>query len=129
MWIFEALDKSKELENLQKNRKELILQAKQNAEQLLNEVNAKIENTIRTIKEAQAEKELTKEVREELKSYKETILKNNYDKCVRIPMHEKARSLNLSNSVAIATYEVLRQWDYPQLQNFGQLHNYRWEDI
>lgn len=69
----------KELENLQKNRKELILQAKQNAEQLLNEVNAKIENTIRTIKEAQAEKELTKEVREELKSYKETILKNKFE--------------------------------------------------
>jgi tRNA (cytidine/uridine-2'-O-)-methyltransferase len=30
--------------------------------------------------------------------------------------------------VAIATYEVLRQWDYPALENFGQLHNYKWEN-
>ena len=41
----------------------------------------------------------------------------------------EARSLNLSNTVAIATYEVLRQWNFPELQNFGQLHNYRWEDV
>ncbi len=36
---------------------------------------------------------------------------------VRIPMIDEARSLNLSNSVAIAAYEVLRQWNYPQLQS------------
>lgn len=51
----------------------------------------------------------------------------NYD--VRIPMINNARSLNLSNSVAIAVYEVLRQWNYPDLQNFGELHNYKWSEV
>ena len=42
-------------------------------------------------------------------------LKNNLDKCIRLPMVESARSLNLSNTVAIMVYEVLRQLDYPGL--------------
>ena len=57
----------------------------------------------------------------------EELLLKYPDSCVRIPMANDIRSLNLSNSVAIAVYEVLRQWDYPSLQNFGQLHNYSWE--
>ena len=40
------------------------------------------------------------------------ILKANLDRCIRIPMVKDARSINLSNSVAIITYEVLRQFDY-----------------
>lgn len=46
------------------------------------------------------------------------ILELNKDNCIRIPMLniEKARSLNLSNSVAIAAYEVLRQWNYPGMR-------------
>ena len=51
----------------------------------------------------------------------ETILKNNYENCIRIPMSEKARSLNLSNSVAIIAYEAMRQQDFPLLKNFGEL--------
>ena len=51
----------------------------------------------------------------------ETILKNNYDNCVRIPMSEKARSLNLSNSVAIIAYEAMRQQNFSNLQPFGEL--------
>ena len=51
----------------------------------------------------------------------ETILKNNYEKCVRIPMNSKARSLNLSNSVAIIAYEAMRQQNFVGLQNFGEL--------
>lgn len=51
----------------------------------------------------------------------ETILKNNYDKCIRIPMDEKARSLNLSNSVAIIAYEAMRQQNFEGLKNFGEL--------
>ncbi|AOG60336.1 tRNA (cytidine/uridine-2'-O-)-methyltransferase [Spiroplasma helicoides] len=43
------------------------------------------------------------------------ILKQNLDKCFRIPMVESGRSLNIANSVGIATYEVLRQWDYLDL--------------
>ena len=66
----------------------------------------------------------------ETKGLPEQLLFENPEKCVRIPMinDSSARSLNLSNSVAIAVYEVLRQWDYPALENFGQLHNYKWED-
>ena len=56
----------------------------------------------------------------------EELLLKNKDTTVRIPMISDARSLNLSNSVAIGVYEVLRQWNYPALQNFGQLHNYKW---
>ncbi len=62
----------------------------------------------------------------ETKGLPEELLLKNPESCVRIPMVSDARSLNLSNAVAIGTYEVLRQWNYPQLQNFGQLHNYKW---
>jgi len=43
------------------------------------------------------------------------ILKDNLDYCMRIPMTEDLRSLNLSNCVAIVVYEVLRQQDYRNL--------------
>lgn len=49
----------------------------------------------------------------------EEILKSNLDKCVRIPMLEHIRSLNLSNSVAIAVYEALRQNGFENLENAG----------
>ena len=65
----------------------------------------------------------------ETKGLPEELLIKNPERCVRIPMQGEIRSLNLSNSVAIAVYEALRQWDYPKLENFGQLHNYKWEDI
>ena len=51
----------------------------------------------------------------------EQILYDNYDKCVRIPMIDEARSLNLSNSVAIAVYEAMRQQGYSGLQTEGAL--------
>lgn len=54
----------------------------------------------------------------------EDILFKNYEFCVRLPMRGPARSLNLSNTVAIATYEVLRQWDFPELQETGALTKY-----
>ncbi len=57
----------------------------------------------------------------------EELLHDNPDSCLRIPMRPKLRSLNLSNSVAIAAYEVLRQWDYPELATEGQLTKYTWE--
>ena len=62
----------------------------------------------------------------ETKGLPEELLLKNPENCVRIPMVSDARSLNLSNAVAIGTYEVLRQWNYPELQNFGELHNYKW---
>jgi tRNA (cytidine/uridine-2'-O-)-methyltransferase len=51
----------------------------------------------------------------------ESLLRQHPDYCVRIPMISEARSLNLSNAVAIGAYEVLRQWGFPSLQNFGKL--------
>ena len=51
----------------------------------------------------------------------EDLLRSDYEHCVRLPMIREARSLNLSNTVAVAVYEVLRQWDFPQLENFGRL--------
>lgn len=48
--------------------------------------------------------------------------------CVRIPMLGEARSLNLSNTVAVGVYEVLRQWGYPGLSGEGRLRNYVWKD-
>ncbi len=49
----------------------------------------------------------------------EDILKANWEHCIRIPMIEGARSLNLSNSAAIVAYEAMRQLDYANLQQVG----------
>lgn len=64
----------------------------------------------------------------ETKGLPEELLLKNKESCVRIPMIDDARSLNLSNSVAIAVYETLRQWDYPELQSRGELHNHSWNE-
>lgn len=58
----------------------------------------------------------------------EDLLFKHKDDCVRIPMMPTLRSLNLSNSVAIAAYEILRQWDFPELQNFGELTKFDWNN-
>lgn len=57
----------------------------------------------------------------------EQLLFVHPDTCVRIPMRPTLRSLNLSNSVAIAAYEVLRQWDFPELEATGELTQFEWE--
>lgn len=64
----------------------------------------------------------------ETRGLPEELLLANPERCVRIPMAGDIRSLNLSNAVAVGVYEVLRQWNYPELENFGQLHNYRWPE-
>lgn len=56
----------------------------------------------------------------------ELLLFQHPEQCVRIPMMDEARSLNLANSVAIGVFEVLRQWDFPQLSCKGELRNYNW---
>ena len=66
-----------EMEELQKSRKEIIRQAKEQAEHLLQESNARIENTIRTIKEAQADKEKTRQVRQELNDFRSAVNEQN----------------------------------------------------
>ncbi len=62
-----------EIQELDKSRKEIIRHAKEDAERLLQESNAKIENTIRTIKEAQAEKEKTRLARQELTDFRDSM--------------------------------------------------------
>ncbi|MBQ8378233.1 MAG: tRNA (uridine(34)/cytosine(34)/5-carboxymethylaminomethyluridine(34)-2'-O)-methyltransferase TrmL, partial [Oscillospiraceae bacterium] len=58
------------------------------------------------------------------KGLPEKLLFENRKNCVRVPMRNNLRSLNLSNTVAIATYEVLRQWDFPDLTREGKLTQY-----
>ena len=63
----------RELEELDRSRKEILKKAKEDAGRLLEESNARIENTIRTIKEAQAEKERTREVRQNLADFRRQV--------------------------------------------------------
>ena len=55
----------------------------------------------------------------ETKGLPEDFLADHRDSCIRIPMRSEARSLNLSNAVAITVFEALRQMDFPHLQDFG----------
>lgn len=56
----------------------------------------------------------------------EALLYQNPERCLRFPMISEARSLNLSNTVAVAAYEVLRQWQFPTLKTEGNLTKYDW---
>ena len=57
----------------------------------------------------------------ETKGLPETFLAEHYDACVRIPIRAEARSLNLSNSVAVGVFEALRQQRFPHLQEQGRM--------
>lgn len=57
----------------------------------------------------------------------ESLLQENPDRCVRIPMRENLRSLNLSNSAAIGIYEVLRQREFEGLESVGHPRTFDWE--
>ena len=57
----------------------------------------------------------------ETKGLPEGFLEQHRESCVRIPMRTEARSLNLSNAVAITVFEALRQLDFPGLQDFGKM--------
>ena len=59
----------------------------------------------------------------ETKGLPESFLEAHRESCVRLPMRSVARSLNLSNSVAIAAYEALRQLDFPGLQDYGKMRD------
>lgn len=62
----------------------------------------------------------------ETKGLPEELLHNNKENCIRIPMIDEARSLNLSNAVAIVVYEALRQNDYFELLKEGELTKFKW---
>ena len=57
----------------------------------------------------------------ETRGLPEAFLEAHFESCVRIPMRTEARSLNLSNSVAVGVFEALRQQDFPHLQDFGKM--------
>ena len=57
----------------------------------------------------------------ETKGLPEDFLEEHRESCVRIPMRREARSLNLSNAVAITVYEALRQLSFPNLKDFGKM--------
>jgi len=57
----------------------------------------------------------------------EEILVDYEETCIRIPMLESIRSLNLSNSVAIVLYEVLRQQGFREMELEGELHRLKWK--
>ncbi len=63
----------------------------------------------------------------ESKGLPEELLRDNKERCVRIPMRDMLRSLNLSNSVAIAVYEILRQKNFDALLCEGKLTKFDWE--
>jgi len=58
----------------------------------------------------------------------EEILVENEENCIRIPMLDEIRSLNLSNSVAIVLYEALRQNNFSNMQLKGELHRLHWQE-
>ena len=60
----------------------------------------------------------------ETKGLDEELLHNNYERCIRIPMREGARSLNLSNAVAIIAYDAARQIGFYDLEQCGNLTKY-----
>ena len=57
----------------------------------------------------------------ETRGLPESFLEEHRDSCVRIPMRENIRSLNLSNAVAITVFEALRQLEFPNLQDYGKM--------
>lgn len=57
----------------------------------------------------------------ETKGLPEPLLEEHYSECVRLPMMNECRSLNLSNSVCVGVYEALRQLGYPNLLTEGEI--------
>ncbi len=64
----------------------------------------------------------------ETKGLPEDLLYQNPDTCVRLPMRDGLRSLNLSNTVAVAVYEILRQNNFEALKTAGELTTLSWND-
>ncbi len=58
----------------------------------------------------------------------EEILIQHPERCIRIPMLENERSLNLSNSVSVILYEALRQKNFKDMEKQGELHHLHWDN-
>ena len=64
----------------------------------------------------------------ETKGLPEDLLYAHPEECVRLPMRDGLRSLNLSNTVAVAVYEILRQGNFEGLRTAGELTTLQWEE-
>lgn len=108
----------KEMQELQTSRKEVIAKAKEDARQLLDASNAKIENTIRSIREIQAEREKTREVRQELEEFKrevegvnaeekEDAIKRKMEQIQRRKQRREERRQKAGNKKTIASENIV----------------------
>ena len=107
-----------EIQELERSRKEILKKAKEEAERLLQESNAKIENTIRTIKEAQAEKERTRTARQELTDFKQQV-----ETWKRRPWKRKSRA-RWKNSAKSRSAKKTRKRNKPMLLKLRLLLRY-----
>lgn len=91
-----------EMDNINRTKKEIVSKAKQDAADLLKQSNSLIENTIRKIKEAQADKETTRKVRQELEEYKQQISDNPKPKAAKSkPVKNKPQIKNTERELAV----------------------------
>ena len=122
-----SADYERNLEKIEAERKNIVNQAKMQAERLLADTNAVIENTIRQIKEAQAEKGKTKEVRQNLQGFKETLNKRVVtNKPVKPNRNiELNKEISVGDSVRMkgqqSTGQVLEIYDKNAIVAFGAL--------
>mgnify|MGYP003288294529 FL=1 len=115
-----------EMEELKKSRKSVIREAKEEMQQLLQESNARIENTIRTIKEAQAEKEQTRQARQELAEWRDTVTDNTADeyevriqrKMEQLRARQERKKLKVQNSkLKVGSATSTQQTSVPDSNN------------
>lgn len=96
-----------EMDNINRTKKEIVSKAKQDAADLLKQSNSLIENTIRKIKEAQADKETTRKVRQELEEYKQQISDNPKPKAAKSkpvknkPVKNSERALAVGDTIRL----------------------------
>lgn len=125
-----------EMADINKQRKEIAQKAKSEAQQLMSEANARIEQTIRDIKEAQADKEQTRKVRRELEEFKDTLreqvpdlkpklTKPNRPKSTAATVNAQVPELAVGSQVRLkgqqATGKILEMQGKSALVAFGQL--------
>jgi len=104
-------------EILKASRNDIIASAKKEAEAIISDVNAKIERTIREIRESQAEKERTKKLRKELQEYTESVLKRHSDKipeALSVPKPKTSKKKH-SQSIKTAPEAELKVGDYVKM--------------
>jgi DNA mismatch repair protein MutS2 len=119
------------LEDIDKQKKEILAQAKLQAEQLLAESNARIENTIKQIKEAAADKEKTRQIRKELNSFRDKVgdfADNNLQVTNGVPLskskfekgnkktNKTEKRKNISSSSAAIKHDKLKPGDNVRLK-------------